>query len=65
MIDGVTPQGGLPGLPGRVTLSAGMAMCFVNVSKKLQMRQQPKETSARHPRFVRLYVKRGLFFDHG
>ena len=56
MIDGVTPQGGLPGLPGRVTLSAGMAM---------QMRQQPKETSARHPRFVRLYVKRGLFFDHG
>ena len=31
MIGGVTRLGGLPGLPGRVTLSAGVAICHVNV----------------------------------
>jgi len=30
MIGGVTRLGGLPGLPGRVTLSAGVAFCHVN-----------------------------------
>ena len=33
MIDGVTRLGGLPGLPGRVTLSAGVAFCHVNDSR--------------------------------
>ena len=32
MIGGVTHLGGLPGLPGRVTLSAGVAFCHVNYS---------------------------------
>ena len=32
MVSGVTRQGGLPGLPGRVTLSAGVLICHVNVS---------------------------------
>ena len=31
MIGGVTHLSGLPGLPGRVTLSAGVAFCHVNV----------------------------------
>ena len=33
MIDGATRLGGLPGLPGRVTLSAGVTICHVNVSR--------------------------------
>ena len=33
MIGGVTRLGGLPGLPGRVTLSAGVTICYVNVSR--------------------------------
>ena len=33
MIGGVTRLGGLPGLPGRVTLSAGVAFCHVNGSR--------------------------------
>ena len=33
MIGGVTHLGGLPGLPGRVTLSAGVAFWHVNVSR--------------------------------
>ena len=33
MIGGVTSLGGLPGLPGRVTLSAGVTICHVNVSR--------------------------------
>ena len=33
MIGGVTRLGGLPGLLGRVTLSAGVAFCHVNVSR--------------------------------
>ena len=33
MIGGVTRLGGLPGLPGRVTLSAGVAFCHVNDSR--------------------------------
>ena len=33
MIGGVTHQGGLPGLPDRVTLSAGIKFCHVNVSR--------------------------------
>ena len=32
MKSGVTRLGGLPGLPGRVTLSAGVTICHVNVS---------------------------------
>ena len=32
MIGGVTRLGRLPGLPGRVTLSAGVTICHVNVS---------------------------------
>ena len=31
MIGGVTRQGGLPGLPDRVTLSAAVKFCHVNV----------------------------------
>ena len=31
MIGGVTRLGGLPGLPGRVTLSTGVTICHVNV----------------------------------
>ena len=33
MIGGVTPLGGLPDLPGRVSLSAGVAFWHVNVSR--------------------------------
>ena len=33
MIAGVTRLGGLPGLPGRVTLSAVVAFCRVNDSR--------------------------------
>ena len=33
MIGGVTRLGRLPGLPGRVTLSAGVAFCHVNDSR--------------------------------
>ena len=33
MIGGVTRLSGLPGLPGRVTLSAGVTIRHVNVSK--------------------------------
>ena len=33
MIGGVTRPGGLPGLPGRVTLSAGVTVCHVNVAR--------------------------------
>ena len=33
MIGGVTRLGGLPGLPGRVTLSAGVTVCHVNVAR--------------------------------
>ena len=33
MIGGVTHQGRLPGLLGKVTLSAGVTICHVNVSR--------------------------------
>ena len=33
MIDGMTRQGGLPGVPDRVTLSAGIKFWHVNVSR--------------------------------
>ena len=33
MIGGVTRLGGLPGLLGRVTLSAGVTICHVHVSR--------------------------------
>ena len=33
MIGGVTRLGALSGLPGRVTLSAGVIICHVNVSR--------------------------------
>ena len=33
MIGGVTVLGGLPGPPGRVTLSAGVAFCHANLSR--------------------------------
>ena len=33
MIGGVTRLGGLPGLPGWVTLSAGVTICHVNVPR--------------------------------
>ena len=33
MIGGLTRLGGLPGLPGRVTLSAGVTICHVNFSR--------------------------------
>ena len=33
MIGGVTHQGGLPGLPDRVTFWAGAKFCRVNVSR--------------------------------
>ena len=33
MMGGVTRLGGLPGLPGRVALSAGVTICHVNVSR--------------------------------
>ena len=33
MTGGVTRLGRLPGLPGRVTLSAGVTICHVNVSR--------------------------------
>ena len=33
MIVGVTRLGGLPDLPGRITLSAGVAFCHVNDSR--------------------------------
>ena len=33
MIGGETRQGGLPGLPDRITLSAGVKFCRVNVSR--------------------------------
>ena len=33
MIGRVIRLGGLPGLPGRVTLSAGVTICHVNVAR--------------------------------
>ena len=33
MMGGVTRQGGFPGLPDRVTFSAGLKFCHVNVSR--------------------------------
>lgn len=33
MIDGVTRLGGLSGLPGRVTLSAKVIICYVHLSR--------------------------------
>ena len=33
MIGGVTRQGGLPGLPDKVTLYARVTICHVNVSR--------------------------------
>ena len=33
MIGGVTRSAGLPGLPNRVTISAGVKFCHENVSK--------------------------------
>ena len=33
MMGGVTHLGGLPGLPVRVTLPAGVTICYVNVSR--------------------------------
>ena len=33
MMGGVNRQGGFPGLPDRVTLSAGLKFCDVNVSR--------------------------------
>ena len=33
MIGGVTHQGGYPGLPDPVTLSAGVKFCHVNISR--------------------------------
>ena len=33
MIGGLTRLGGFPGLPGRVTLSAGVTICHVNFSR--------------------------------
>ena len=33
MMGDVTRQGGFPGLPDRVTLSAGLKFCHVNVSR--------------------------------
>ena len=33
MIGGETLLSGLPGLPGRVTLSAGVTICYGNISR--------------------------------
>ena len=35
MIGGVTRQGGYPSLPDRVTLSAGVKFCYVNVQGRV------------------------------
>ena len=43
MIGGVTRLGGLPGLPGRITLSAGVTICHVNVSRWGTLRKIPSE----------------------
>ena len=44
MIGGVTRLGGLPGLPGRINLSAGVTICHVNVS----MRGNPPSRGSFH-----------------
>ena len=71
MIGGVTRLGGLPGLPGRVTLSAGVAFCHVNDSESGVTRlagvefmlhlQQRLVTSPRDPGVVTLHVNAGHF----
>ena len=74
MIGGVTLLGGLAGLPVRVTLSAGVALCHVNVSRwGNQPRRSPFhftfETTLRsftpRPRGHKCDFKCGLFLDHG
>ena len=65
MIDGVTRLGGLSGLPGRVTLSAGVIICYVHLSRwgnppgrdgfMLQKDQMSKKT-AKHECVKILYI---------
>ena len=71
MIGVVTLQGRLLGLPGRVTLSAGVTFCHVNVSRwvtrlgEVQFMlysQQPLEASPQDPGVVSLHVNAGYFW---
>ena len=81
MMGGVTHLGGLPGLPVRVTLPAGVTICHVNVSRwgnphrfevgtpmfKLPNCKRNKNFNKPHPalRGCKIVGKRVLFFDHG
>ena len=60
MIGGVTRLGGLPGLPGRVTLSAGVTICHVNVSRWGNLPSRgvfmAKSSKAKHVCFKTLYI---------
>ena len=53
MTRGMIRGGGLPGLPGRVTLSAGVKFCHVGF--------QWKESAPRDGGVVRLHLKRVIF----
>ena len=73
MIDVVACPGWWLGLSGRVTLSAKVAMCHVNVSRRVtrltrvafMLHLQAPTTSPKYPRVVKIVRKRNLFFEHG
>ena len=74
LFDHVYMIGGLPSLPGRVTLSAGVAFCHVNNSRwgSPPSRGRVPVTFATTssnvtpgPRRCNFASKRGPFFDHG
>ena len=61
MIGGVTRQGGLPGLPDKVTLYARVTICHVNVSRwgnppSRGRFHEKKGSKAKHLCFKTLYI---------
>ena len=75
MISGVTHLGGLAGLPGRVTLSAGVTIRHVKVSRwgnppnRGRFANSKRNNSLKNLtltlRVGKIVCKRILFFDHG
>ena len=65
MIGGVTRLCGLPGLSGRVSLSAGVTICHVNISRWVnslaRVAFMAKSSKAKHPGVVILYVNAFYF----
>ena len=75
MIGGVTRQGGLPGLLGRVTFPAGVAFCHVNLSRwgspptqgrfMLPKRAKSEPTTKRPPYWNRNNMSRSRGYQRG